>query len=78
MNEPKLTGVERFWEEAAYLAALTVHLIENKSDHETDAEIAEILTYKRFLMPIVFDALKAHGSHPVIFETPNPELIPKP
>jgi hypothetical protein len=56
----KETGIDRFFVEAAYVAALMVWLIENKSDHEADAEIAEILTEKPFMMGIVFDVMKCY------------------
>jgi hypothetical protein len=55
MNE---TGVDRFYVEAAYAAALMMWLIENKSDHQADAEIAEILKSKPFMIAIIFDVLK--------------------
>ena len=53
------TGVDRFFAEAAYLAALMVWLIENKNDHEADAEIAEILIKKPFMLGIVVSVMES-------------------
>lgn len=50
------TGIERFWKEAAYVAALTEYLIEHKDD-ETDHEIAEILKHQSYMLHIVIDVL---------------------
>lgn len=61
MND-KPTGVERFFEEAAYVAALMIHLIENKSDHEADAEIAALIEQKPFMVEIVFGVLKSYAT----------------
>jgi hypothetical protein len=53
------TGVERFYVEAAYAAAVMQYLIENKSDNEADAEIAQILKNKPFMTGIIFDVMEA-------------------
>ena len=55
------TGIERFWHEAAYVAALMEYLIEHKSDTETDIELADILKDKPFMANIVFGVLKAYA-----------------
>lgn len=58
----KPTGVDRFYYDAAYIAALLIFLIENKSDHETDAEIGSILTDKPFMTLVVLDVLKNYST----------------
>lgn len=55
------TGIERFFHEAAYFAALVEYLIEHKSDTETDSEIADILKDKPFMSNILFGVLQAHS-----------------
>lgn len=52
-------GIDRIWHDAAYLAALMVWLIEHKSDHEADAEIAELLNIRPYFLPIVIDVMQA-------------------
>lgn len=52
------TGVERFYEDAAYTAALMEYLIEHKSDNETDAELADILADKPFMFSIVIGVMQ--------------------
>lgn len=54
--DPSITGVERFEHEAAYVAALTVYLIETKCN-EADAELGEILTEKPFMLSIVIGVI---------------------
>lgn len=56
--ESPVTGIDRVWHDAAYLAALMVWLIENKSDHEADAEIAEILKTKPFFFGVVINVME--------------------
>lgn len=53
----KATGIERFYEEAAYVAALVEYLIEHKNDHETDAEVADWLKDKPFMLNVVMGVL---------------------
>jgi hypothetical protein len=53
-----VTGIDRFYEEAAYLAALMEYLICHKSDHEADAEIAEILERKPYMLPIIINVME--------------------
>jgi len=54
-SEP--TGVDRFWRDTAYFAALVVYLIEHKNDTEADAEIADILKARPFMESVLFDTL---------------------
>lgn len=58
-----MNGIDRFYYEAAYLAALMCWLIENKSDNQADEEIASIITLKPFMTPILFDVMKSFESH---------------
>jgi hypothetical protein len=55
-----MNGIDRFYYEAAYLAAMMVWLIENKDDHAADAEIADIVKFKPFFMPLLFDVMEAY------------------
>jgi len=52
------TGVERFYEEAAYVAGLMVFLMENKSDNEADAEIGDILEHRPYMLYVVIDVME--------------------
>lgn len=56
---PEYSGVDRAYAEAAYLGALVFWLVENKQDHQADAEIGEILWQKPFMKAVVIDALLA-------------------
>lgn len=53
------TGVERFYCEAAYVAALMLFLMEHKSDKEADEEIANLLHDKPFMLGIVIGVMEA-------------------
>ena len=53
-----MNGIERIYEEAAYLAALMLYLIEFKHDHETDEEIANILKEKPYMFGIIISVME--------------------
>lgn len=56
----KPTGIDRFYHEAAYFAALVVYLIENKTDDETDVEVSEMLVEKPWMQGVLFIVLQAY------------------
>ena len=58
-QEYGVSGIERFYHEAAYIAALMVYLIEHKTDNEADEEIAGLLKEKPFLLAIVISVMES-------------------
>ena len=54
-----MNGIDRFYCEAAYVAALMLYLIEHKSDKETDEEIAGLLHDKPYMIGVVIGVMEA-------------------
>jgi hypothetical protein len=52
-------SVERAYEEAAYITALMVYLIEHKTDKEADEEIAGLLHDKPYWLGVVIGVMEA-------------------
>jgi hypothetical protein len=53
----KATGINRFYEDCAWFAALLDYMCDHKTDHDADAELAEMLNHKPWLSGILVGVL---------------------